>query len=484
MIPTVSITKSDGNTGVVKPGAEGILAIIAPSEKGDLNTPSAHVRQDLALAEFGRGKLVEFGAYDMAVAKKPVVLIRCDPSTAGDYGSVTVDGEPEEDASTITEGASEPLDDFDVLVTFLTAGTIGVAGITYNYSLDAGKTKSGTKALGTLTTLTIPNTGVSFDLGAGDIAAGETVSCAVTGPEMNNTDLADSLEALRTYNGAWDAVLVAMDADASTVSTLETWLSAREAQGKYKTAIVNAVRRDPGTQTEAQYATAMGTAFASASSTRVVVCADAGDLTSLLSGARQPRPVSLGLAARGMASDISTDAAYVSDGPITGYSIADDRGNPKYHDEALFPGLDDLRLATLRSFDGRAGAFINNPLLISPSGSDYVFWQHARVMNKACEVAFQLLTQRLSKGVHRDLKTGFITEEDALEIEGLVNAELEKQLVRPGRVSGAAFVLSRNDDLTSNAGATLNGEIQIAALAYVKQFAIVARFVKTISVAA
>jgi len=133
---------------------------------------------------------------------------------------------------------------------------------------------------------------------------------------------------------------------------------------------------------------------------------------------------------------------------------------------------------------GRQGPYINNALLLSPSGSDYVFWQHARVMNRACEIVFQILTNRLSQGVKRDLATGFILDEDAEEIEGLVQAELDKQLVTPGRVSGARFVLSRTDDLTSNAGATLSGEVQIAPLAYVKKFAINSKFTKTISVSA
>ncbi len=228
----------------------------------------------------------------------------------------------------------------------------------------------------------------------------------------------------------------------------------------------------------------MATAFASASSVDVVVCADAGYVASPIRGIRMVRPVAMGLAARGMASDISRDAAFVADGPIAGYQITDDRLNALFHDEAIYPGLDDLRLATLRSFPGRAGAFINNPNLISPNGSDYVYWQHARVMNRACELAYQLLTSRLSQGVKKDISTGLIREEEAAEIEALVQAELDKALVTPGRVSGATFTLSRNDDLSSNAGATLTATIEISALAYVKRFALTTKFVKKIAVAA
>jgi len=44
MIPNVSVTKQDGNTGTARPGAEGILAIIAPSASGTQNQPGTYMR--------------------------------------------------------------------------------------------------------------------------------------------------------------------------------------------------------------------------------------------------------------------------------------------------------------------------------------------------------------------------------------------------------------------------------------------------------
>ncbi len=339
----------------------------------------------------------------MAVAQKQVVLIRSDPSTPAADGTVTHTGAG---SSVVTATGATALDDFDAEITITLGGTIGTGPISLKYSLDGGVTYSGIVSLGTAVTYTIPNSGCTFAFAAGDVTTGQKEAFHATAPQMTNADLLVSLEALRTYAGAWDAVYVHMHADATTVSDLNTWLLAREAEGKYKTAIVNAIPRATATQTEAQYATAMGTAFASASSVDVVVCADAGYVPSPIRGIRMVRPVAMGIAARGMANDISRDAAFVADGPIAGYQITDDRLNALFHDEALYPGLDDLRLATLRSFPGRAGAFVNNPNLISPNGSDYVYWQHARVMNKACDLAYQLLSSRLSQGVRKDLTTG------------------------------------------------------------------------------
>lgn len=363
MIPSVDIRKVDGQTGVVRPGSEGILCIIAPSEKGTANQAASYTRSDLAQSDFGGGALVDYAAYVMSVAQNPVLLVRPTTATAATYGTVTLTGQGTAPITMVASSA--PLDDYDVLVTFVDGGTVGAAGITYTESLDAGKTTGPLKALGTLKTIQIPSSGVSLAIGDGTILPGETVACRTTGARMSNTDLVAALEALRVTASPWDSVLVHGEATATTVATLDLWLASREAEGKYHTAITNARLRNTG-ETEASYKGVLQGLFGQAASIRVVVGADGGDVVSVVRGITMRRPTALGLAARGMAIDLATDAAYVSDGPIQGYQISDARNNPIYHDEALFPGLDDLRLATFRSFFGREGVYITNPLLISP----------------------------------------------------------------------------------------------------------------------
>jgi hypothetical protein len=484
-LPSVEISRADGQTGVVKPSPAGVLCIIAPSASGTANQPQTYTKAANVLADFGHGPLAEFAAYVMSVARKPVLCIKCDATTVGAYGALTEVGEG---TSAITADSTEPCDDYEVFIEFVTGGTIGVAGITYRYSLDGGKTMSGITALGTGSTLTIPNSGVGFDFAAGTVLADQTLACTTTAPAPNNTNLSDALEALRLSSQPWEALLVSGASTATTVSTLDTWLSALEATGKHRVGFINSRFRNSG-ETEAQYITAMDTAFNAAASLRVCVASGSGDVVSPLRGVTHKRAVALGLAARCMAVDIATDPAFVADGPIAGYQIKDDRGNPKYHDEALYPGLDDLRLASLRSFEGRNGAYITNAPMISSAGSDYVFIQHARVMNRACDLAWQTLSGRLSDGVMKNPSAEangevYIREEEAADIEGLVQTALERELVTPRRVSGAAFTLSRTDDLSSNQGAELNGEVAIQALAYVKKFSVEAKFVKAITVAA
>lgn len=493
MIPRTNIQKSDGNTGVVRPSATGILAIISTAEKGPLNVAAGYARPDLVAQTYGGGKLTSAAEYVMKRAQKPVVLIRAAGTTAADYGAVSLEGEG---TSVITEGASVPLDDFDVVVLFPKGGTVGTAGITYKYSLDGGESYSAELALGTANTITLPGTGVSLALAAGTILAGETAAVAVTGPRATNADLVAALEALRVTNIGWEAVLVDEAADATMLSTLDAWLTTLEGTGKFRLGIMGARMKSAaelaaGGTGEATYRTAMQTAWSASSTIRVLVAGDGGDLPLTVGGttaAAHPRSAALGIAARLMAIDPSEDAAYVSRGPIPDYRIADVRGNPRWHDEALYPGLDDLRLATFRSIDGREGVYVNNPLLLSPSGSDYVYAQHARVMNLACERAKQLLDQRLSQGVRKSKKadptTGavYILEEDAAEVELFVDEGVKA--VTENRVSDAAFHLSRTDDLGSNAGVIVTGDVEIESKAYIKGFEITSRFVRKITASA
>lgn len=483
MLTSVKLNKVDGRTGGVRPSVFGILAIIACAEKGPQNVAAAYARPDLVQTDFGAGMLADAADYHMNQTDLQAVCIRATGSTAATYGTVTNAGAG---TSVLTAGATAPYDDYDVLITFVTGGTVGVAGITYTYSLDNGTTKSATIALGVANSIVIPGTNVTIALAAGTILAGQTCSVRTTGPRMTNADLVLALEALRVYGGAWEGVLVMADLDPTMVATLDAWILARENEGKFRIGFGNARMRNAG-ETPAAYQTAMTTAWAAAATIRVCVGADGGDKVcnlagiASLRGIRQRRYTALGVAVRSMAIDMSVEPAYVDLGPIPGFTIVDAKNNPKFHNEALNPGLDDLRLTTFRTHDGYGSLpYVNNSLILSPPGSDYVYVPHVRVMNAACEVAFRKLTAQLSKGVRRDPTSVYILESEAQFFEELVQEELESQFATTGRVSGIAFVISRTDDLTV-LPAKITAELRIASLSYVKTFEVNAGFVKTLA---
>lgn len=483
MIPNATVTKNDGGTGVVRPGAKGICAIIAPSSAGTVNQPTAYTKPSLAVNDLGYGMLPDFGSYVMVVSGNPVVLVKGTASIAGVYGTVAHTGAG---TSVATATVGTPNDDYNARIRFILPGTIGTAGITYVYSLDGGLTESAVQALGTATSIVIPNSGVTFSLAAGTILAGQLESVVCTGPRMSTSDVSAALDALRTSSQPWEMVLLAgHDCVAATITLIDTWLAARETEGRYRAFVANTVFRTPA-QTEAQYATALDTALTPSATIRGAVGADGGDCVSTIPGRAitQKRPTALALTGRLMAINYGVDAAYVSLGPVAGFALGDSKGNPNNHDENLYPGLDALRFATLRTFDRKSGTFITNPNVLSTQGSDFVWMQHVRTMNRACEIAYDVLSQQLSRGVNKSPRGGpngevFIAEEDAQRIEALVNQALSELR---GQVSDLRFELSRTDNIGSNGPVTLNGAVKIAALSYVKQFNTNASFVRTISV--
>jgi hypothetical protein len=140
----------------------------------------------------------------------------------------------------------------------------------------------------------------------------------------------------------------------------------------------------------------------------------------------------------------------------------------------------------MRSFapGGPQGVYITDANTIQPDGGSFPYLQHIRIMNRACEVAWAILTRFLSRGVRKNPKkdpvTGavYIFEPDASMIEAAVNEALVEPL--KGQVSDFRFSLSRTDDMSA-VPCKVNAKVSIVALAYIKKFAVTAEYTKTIT---
>ena len=487
--PQVTISKVASNVGSAPPSNVGMLAIVAGAAQGPTNVPSVYARTDLALSTFGFGPLVEFAAYTIDNANTPVVLVRPTQAQAATYGAVTHTGVL--GTCVPSAGATAPLEHYGAIVTIVAGGTVGVAGITYTYSLDGGTTTSGIQALGTLSILTIPNSGVSFALAAGTVLAGDTWNCWTERALATDADLPATFTALGNTRNLWEGALFDGVVDASTVGLIDTWLAGLEGQGQFHFALVNLRFKNepqPTAETEAAYATAMGTIVANAASFRVCVGGDGAHVPSPMTGLNLKRPTAMLVGARAMQIPIGTDPAYVATGALSGAQLSDPNGNPLDHDEALFPTLDSLRLMSLRTFaqGGPQGVYVCNANTIQSFGQDYPYLQFIRIMNRACTIAWGLLSTELSRGVNKNPKpdpnTGaiHIFEPDAAAIELKINGPLQSAL--KGQVSQVLFSLSRTDDL-SVTPATVHALISIVAKAYIKGYAVTTEYSKTLQIA-
>lgn len=148
---------------VSAPGPRGPLVIVGPCAAGPLNTMVPVNNKATVLSTFSHGPIVEAAAYALGYEVDRLFMVRTDTAlgTPGAYGTVGVDGTG---FNAVADTVVLPADDLEVVVEFANAGTVGIAGIRYRYSLDGGRKFSGEIALGTATSITLPLGGGKFNL--------------------------------------------------------------------------------------------------------------------------------------------------------------------------------------------------------------------------------------------------------------------------------------------------------------------------------
>lgn len=468
-VPNVSITILDNQLGIIPDSAGEVAIIMGCSSKGPLNKPAAFARAKDVQDNFGFGDAVESACYVIENTGKPIVFCKINNATDGYAGYLDVSGV--EGSSIVTiDAASKPWDEYEGYLIVTTGGTIGTAGIKFRWSLDGGRTLSPVTGLGTANNWTFPNSGnpgIKLNFAAGDLNIGDVVTFLTDAPKWGASDIQDGMDAVGKSAYNWNFVHLVGPTDAAEATVFAAELEELVTSlNKYRWGMVNTRRFDID-ETEGDYFTAISTDFADFVSKRLVVCYGYAKTLSSVSRALYRRPVAFSVISRAVDVDMAIDLGQVDLGPLDGVKIKDAQQNPDDHDEAIYPGADDERFTTLRSWDGLQGAYVNNAKLMSPAGSDFQFVQHRRVMDSACATTRSTLILRIGKAIRVDKKTGFILPQDKLEIESAVNSALRTTLVALDRVSDAIFVLNSMDNVISDS--TLRGSVRITPLAYIKQ---------------
>lgn len=474
MIPSVENQKTDGNLGVATE-TDRILAIVGVAKAGAFDTPQAFTSKNDILDEHEEGPLVEAGVYCVARGI-PVVLVRANPATAATYG--VVDDAGVTGTAIVAAGATAPTGDYDVVVEILTGGALGTTGIIYRDSLDDGVNFSDPKSLGTSLTLNCDgNVSFALSIATNTLIAGDTFSVTTKSAKITNTDLTDSFTALKDYAGDFLRVLVVEESSDTMLANCVAFADSFHAKGRYPEVIANTRYRDTATpETRGDYLTAMSAVIASVQSPELSVVPDQCEIVSEVSGRRLRLPQALPIAARLTLPtlDDSVDGSAKALGSLPGVFIRSADDSRQYHDEARFPGFDALGFTTLRTWQGRPatpGVYPNNMRVMSGSGSDYRYFQHSAIVNRAIEAAFQMLEPKLSMSVMVETtgaRAGKIREDVAKGLEDTISAELRTQFSDPARVSGIEFLLSRNDAILSTD--TVTFAVNAVPLGYIKKF--------------
>lgn len=464
--PAVTLTVLDGALGVLPPSSGKLYAVVGAADAGPLDTPQTFARVKDAQAVLQGGPLLEAGAHFIERYGRPVLFVRTGNTVDGSY--------PAEDATVQTGGgtsvvtvdeATTPNDDYEVLLAWVNGGTIGTTGITLRYSLDGGRTMSALIALGTANNYIIPGSGgIRVLFAAGTILAGQRNSFRATAPKWNNTELASALTALRNTKLAFEIVHVVGPIDSDAFDAVELAIAGMHSIGKYVTWLGN-TRMPNLAESEATYLGAMTTALGSAKSSILGgVMSGACKLTSSVSGRKYRRPIAYAVAALEASVEEHVNTADVNVGRLVGVSIRDANGNPDEHDESINPGLDDGRFTVLRTWEGPEGIYVNRPRIFAPEGSDFQLVPHRRVMNLALAAWRLYFIRRCNKPVFVDKATGFILEEEALEIEAGALAVARGVLMAKPKASDVLFTLGRSDNLLSTK--TMTGQGRVLPLAY------------------
>ena len=444
---------------------------IGASERGETNVVRAISSPAAIVDEYGQGPLSEAAALALDVAGGPVYLCRVPGTVPGATGPVTA--KPLTASTGTLAAAGEALTRFDAAVEITRTGTLGEAE--FRYSLDGERTWSEPRTVPLGGTYLVPESGVTltFTPGAGPLflELGDKFTFETTAPHYSTTELAGAIAALRTYfQGAPDFTLDAIvltgtnetGSEAATVfGALDVHLTSLEAIYRYVGGIMDAGSAD----TRA----AVKTAFASVASRRIsVVYGEQVCATSkAFAGFGAPRtPLLNSVAARAGRVVVSTDLARFADGPLPGVLAIT-------HDEFVTEEMDAAKFTTARTWAGVAGFYLTNARMKSPVGSDYLYWQHRRVMDVASRVTYAAQQQFVS-AEFRTNPDGSIDEREAVIVEETVREALEQALLIPKNASGRAGQVTAIDyavDRAANITSTqiLPTTVAVQPLAYAKR---------------
>lgn len=469
--PSATTTETDGALGVLSPSEGKIYALLGVSSKGTTDAPAVYARISDVVAAYGSGPLVEAAAHYIERYGRPVVLVRTGQTTVGSATAIT-DGVA--GTSVVTRGVAViPIDDYEFRLKVVSGGTIGTAGITFQWSLDDGRTWSAVTALGTAVTWTAPADsspagsaapGIKIDFAAGTLLADDNVTFRSSAPHYNSTELASALLALGNSITTWELAHITGIIDATMLAAIDLKFAAFHTAGKYHAWIGNTRLMALTGETEAQYKTALDAIFSALSSIYGVLCAGSVKMISSVSGRYFKRPFAFVYAAREASVSHEIDTAAIDLGPFAGVTIRDANGNADEHDESINPGLDTSRFCVARTWEGVQGVYVNRPRMFSADGSDFELLPHRRVLNLAHAALRNYFMRRLNKPVRVNAVTGFILETEALEIESGARAAMRSVLLAKPKASAVSFVLSRTDNILSTK--TLTGQARVTPLGY------------------
>jgi hypothetical protein len=431
-----TITVRDGGIGLSSLGTIYPL-VIGTCSSGTASTLYFSTNQNSLRDTLGQGPAVEL-ALPMITERGGVLVLKTPASTAGAAGAVTKTAVAGGTGTGTITVAGAAYDAYQFQGRIKLAGTLGAGR--FDYSLDAlsaDPTFSEELTIPAGGTYAVPGTNLTltFVPGGGPVffESGDSHAFASTAPQYTTADLSTAWTALLAALGSYvieeayfsgrSASAAAAATMAATIATLMTSLEARKRWAR--------AMMDCGNDTSANVITSV-VPFANS---RVAVVFGQADVPTLnpKAGWGTPRvSAAHALSERAAGADLSENLGRVASGPLRVSAITADEGTSQAFIEAH-------KINTLRTYDGTAGIFSTNGYLKSSSGSDFLYWDWGRVIDRACRIVYEAQQTWLLKKV-RVLTdgTGRIDPRDAVRIEAMVRSALKDGLLDPINAEGFA----------------------------------------------
>lgn len=472
MVQEVEFRESDGNVPSPPPNDSRTALILAPCSGGTPNTVYS-IGSSEALAPLGNGPGVETARLILEISGRPCLVMPL-TTTAGTVSSVTPAGV----SPPVVTVTGSPTDVFDCRIEILVPGTLTTAR--FRYTLDGGNTWS--DSLFTAASYPLADgSGLTFGFAAGSYLTTHSYTFTATAPSFSASNLNAAFDAASLADYGFGMVYVVGEVtgadDATKAANCAGIVAAATAK---QLALYNAKRPvrvilEAPNVADAALLTAFAS-FAGSGSRSPTVVAAWGRVRSAMPHGRGPVcnlarlivPLLVG-------KPIGKDGAAFQDGTYSGKLPAQLIPGTLVRDERKTPGLDAAKFTTVKTFIGKPGVYLENVRLMSQFGSDYKYFQHGQLIDRALIVGRDGLLPYLSRALDvktSQLEAGRLTESQAIDIEQVISALLSDDLVQPGSIQGLTFLVDRTRNVKTTE--QIGGKIYISAKGYPKSVDLVA----------
>lgn len=357
-----------------------------------------------------------------------------------------------EGVTTVTTEPGTPIDQFEVIVEVMVAGSVASTTMQYRYSLDNGRTYSPTTQVpvgGVVDLQTYaPGTTnaylgfkITFTDGAGPnyFNKGTKYTFTTTAPAWDGNALIAGIQAMtadRDIANLFSGYHCVGPADGTIFVSVDSQLTTDETQNiLYKWAYLETVRMD--STAEATWEAALRASFTS-TSMRVGVIADDMNIENKAYGTFDRANWGSVYIARLMACPISESPAHVKGDTVFGTKTNLQGVTKLYQTMTSTVPLTGANFVTARQFPTRTGFYVTKGILKAPENSDYKEIKNRRVMDVALTIGYDAFLDYLQASPLADPRTSRLASTEANKIASEVMAKERIALLAGSRqhVSG------------------------------------------------